>query len=278
MWLVLALCGYAAIFWSVDQRGISESVRVSGSSLLTLGFATPGGFWSNLVCFSEACVGVALLALVISYLPSIYGAYSRRELIVAMLDARAGLPPSPVRLLELHHRYGGLPRLDQKWGEWEQWIVDIGESHLTHPALPFFRSATPEHSWLTAAATLLDAANLRMSAVVLPSGGNADAWMYLLAGTGVVRRMATYFRVPVDHDGPLRLSATEFDGAIDELEAAGVPIDTDRAAIWERFSRRREQYEPAVLGLAGLLDAAPAPWSADRALPVGNPRIFRFRG
>ena len=140
------MIGYAAIFWAVDQHGVRAAIQISGSSLLTLGFAAPGGFGPDLIAFSEAAVGVGLIALVIAYLPTIYAAYSRRELVVAMLDARAGVPPNATQLVLRHHQYGGLARLDRKWNEWERWVVDIGQTHMTHPFLAFFRSATWEHS------------------------------------------------------------------------------------------------------------------------------------
>jgi hypothetical protein len=277
-WLLLSLVGYAAIDWAVTYKGIERAVEISGSSLLTLGFAAPGGFVRDLIAFSEAAVGIALLALVIAYLPTIYGAYSRRELIVSMLDSRAGIPPSAVGLMLLHHRFGGLERLDQKWSEWEQWVVDIGETHTTHPSLPFFRSADSDHSWLTAVGALLDAANLRLSAIVLPGGGNADAWMYLRSATRVVRDVAGYFQIPIEHEGEPALAPDELDAALDTLAEAGVPVDREhRGEIWDRFAARRALYEPAVLGLAGLLDVPPAPWTGDRATPGRTPPIFRRR-
>jgi hypothetical protein len=231
VWLVLALIGYACIFWAVDLHGVRGAVETSGSSLLTLGFANPGGFAADLIAFSEAALGVGLLALVIAYLPTIYTAYSRRELVVAMLDARAGTPPSAIQLMLRHHRYGGLERLDQRWSEWEQWVVAVGLSHMTHPALLFFRSADPDHSWVTAVGALLDAANLRLSAIVQPGGGNADASIYLTAATRVLRDMAGYFQIAVTQDGDNKLTAAEFDASLDELAAANVPIDEDRNVI-----------------------------------------------
>jgi hypothetical protein len=273
VWLVIAMTGYAAIFWAVDPQGARRAIEISGSSLLTLGFAAPDSFGTDLIAFSEAAVGVALLALVITYLPSIYSAYSRREGEVARLGTRAGSPPSPVQLLLRYHQYGGLPRLDESWGDWERWVVDIGQSHLTHASLPFFRSATADDSWLTAVAALLDAANLRLSAIALPTAGNADASMYLTAATRVVRDIAGLFKIPTDR--PLALMATELNAALDELEAAGIPLDSDRDAIWDRFGARRAPYESSVLGLASLLEAAPAQWSSDRSPPFRLPPIFR---
>ena len=92
-WLVASLLGYAAIFWGIDGGGFGDAVVVSGSSLFTLGFERPLGVGGAITSFTEAAVGLALLAIVISYLPSLNSAFARRESIVATLDARAGTPP-----------------------------------------------------------------------------------------------------------------------------------------------------------------------------------------
>ena len=275
-WLVCVWLGGTAIFWAVDSESARRALTVSGSSLLTLGFAAPNGLGATLVAFTEAAVGVGLLALVITYLPTIHAAFARRELVVAMLDARAGTPPSATRLLDRHHRFSGFERLDQAWPEWERWIVDVGESHSSHSMLIFFRSANPGHSWVTAAGTLLDAANLRMSAIDSFGEGNAAAWMYLQAGTGVLRRLAGFFQVSID-SGEVSVSRAEFDTALDELEAAGLPLVGDRGQAWERFRRRRAEYDGALLGLASLVDAPPAEWSSDRSPPLRMPPIFQPR-
>jgi hypothetical protein len=88
--------------------------------------------------------------------------------------------------------------------------------------------------------------------------------------------IAALFKIPVDHAGALRLGPAELDTSLDELEAAGVPLDPDRSAIWARFMDRRALYEPAVLGLASLLQAAPAQWSSDCSPPFRLPPIFRI--
>src|SRR5581483_1759439 len=112
-----------------------------------------------------AGVGLALLAIVISYLPSLNAGFARRESFVAMLDARAGVPPTGLKLIERHTVFAGIDHLDLLWPECERWIVDVGESHTAIPLLTLFRSAEPGHSWLTAAAALIDAANIRLSAI-----------------------------------------------------------------------------------------------------------------
>ena len=273
VWLVSVWLGGAAMFWAIDNESVRRAVTVSGSSLLTLGFAAPGGLAATLVAFMEAAVGVGLLALVITYLPTIHAAFARRELVVAMLDARAGTPPSAARLLERHHRFSGFERLDRMWPEWERWIVDLGESHSSHAMLVFFRSVNPGHSWVTATGTLLDAASLRMSAIDSGGDGNAAAWMFLQAGTGVLRRIAGFFQISIAGDES-SVSRSEFDAVLAELQTAGLPLVADWDQAWERFSRRRAAYDSALLGLASLVDAPLAEWSSDRSPPLRMPPIF----
>src|SRR5437867_6282214 len=108
VWLVLVLTGYTSIFWSLGHRSLRQSLELSGSSIFTFGFAIPGGLAQTLLAFSEAIFGLGLLALLISFLPSIYAAFSRREQLVALLEVRAGNPPSVVELLRRFYVIHGL--------------------------------------------------------------------------------------------------------------------------------------------------------------------------
>jgi hypothetical protein len=279
-WLGALLTAYAAIYWAVGVGGAERAVAISGSSLLTLGFDEPDVFGTTLVAFSEAGLGVGMLAIVITYLPTIYAAFSRRELLVAMLDGRAGTPPSAVTLIERYHVYSGLDELDAAWVDWERWLVDVGESHTSHPIVPFFRSQLPAHSWTTAAACVLDAANLRTSSIDYPGGGNASAWMLMRGGIAALRRIAAFFGIRLDLAAgePISIERAEFDAALAALEAADVPLVADRDVAWQRFVERRRQYDRAALELCSLVDAAPAPWSADRAPSLRLPPIVAVRG
>ncbi|HWX09311.1 MAG TPA: hypothetical protein VNY33_04980, partial [Gaiellaceae bacterium] len=127
-WLVASLVGYAAIFWAIAGGGFGHAVVLSGSSLFTLGFERPPGVVGAITAFTEAAVGLGLLAIVISYLPSLNTAFGRRESVVAALDARAGTPPDGVTLIERHHRFAGIEHLDVLWPDWERWIVEVGET------------------------------------------------------------------------------------------------------------------------------------------------------
>jgi hypothetical protein len=179
---------------------------------------------------------------------------------VAMLDARAGSPPDAVTLIERHHVFAGIETLDALWPEWERWIVDVGETHYTHPMLVFFRSSEPWHSWVTATAALLEAANFRLSAIDASGPGNAAAWMFYRAGVGAIGRLRAFFiyRIadrdiePVDRD--------EFERVLVHLAELGVPVVDDHDLAWERFCRRRADYEPIVDALARLVDAPAGLW------------------
>ncbi len=101
-----------------------------------------------------------LALLLVTYLPSLYAAFSRREAQIALLEARAGSPPSGVDMIERYHRIDWLDRLTAVWEDWEAWFADIEETHTSLPALAFFRSPQPEQSWVTAAGAVLDGAAL----------------------------------------------------------------------------------------------------------------------
>jgi hypothetical protein len=262
LWLITTLLGFAGIFWAIDGNGFGDAVVVSGSSLFTLGFDKPDGVGGAIAAFADATIGLGLLALVITYLPTLNAAFSRRESVVAMLDTRAGSPPNAITLIERHHVFAGIETLDALWPEWERWIVDVGETHYTHPMLVFFRSSEPQHSWVTATATLLEAANFRLSAIDASGAGNAAAWMFYRAGLGAVQRLRAFFTYRIADREILPVDRGEFERVLAHFEEVGVPIIEDRGLAWERFCRRRADYEPVLDALARLVDAPEGLWPA----------------
>ena len=150
-WYALISLGYALIYWALGVGGAFMDFRLSGSSLLTLGFSASDSLFVNMLIFSEATIGLVLVALLMAYLPTMYAAFSRREQAVNMLEVRAGSPPSALEMLQRFNRIHGLDRLGEYWKTWEEWFADVEESHTTLPALVFFRSPRPNHTWITAA-------------------------------------------------------------------------------------------------------------------------------
>jgi hypothetical protein len=84
-WLIMVFAGYTAMFWAVHNHPLRDAITISGSSLFTLGFVEGRGLPGVILSFTEAGVGLTLLALLIAYLPAIYTAFSRRETMVASL-------------------------------------------------------------------------------------------------------------------------------------------------------------------------------------------------
>jgi hypothetical protein len=281
-WLVLTFLSYAVVFLAISPgRGVGRAVAVSGSYLFTLGTDPAGQLLGKVAGFSEAGFGLGLLALLITFLPSMYTAFSRRETLVALMEVRAGTPPSAVVMLVRHHTIGWLDRLEDLWRPWEQWFVEVEESHTSYGALCFFRSSHPEHSWITAAGCVLDAAALTASTLDL-GGRQPDAELCIRSGFVSLRRLADFFALPYDADpaptDPISVTRDEFDDACASLEKAGVPLKADRDQCWADFSGWRVNYDTVLLRLAALVFAPVAPWSSDRSPAFASPPIFRLRG
>jgi hypothetical protein len=276
VWVTLVMAGYTGMFWSLGHRSWRAALTLSGSSVLTLGFERPGDFPAILLVFTEAAVGLVLLAMLITYLPTIYGAFSRRETAVTDLEIRAGSPPSGVEMIERYWILGRIDRLEEVWRRWEEWFEEVEESHTSIPALVFFRSPQPDHSWVTAAGAVLDGASLAASTVDAPR--NVQAEFCIRAGYLSLRRIADFFGVPYDPDpkqgDPITIGRDEFDQAYDRLAAAEVPLKSDRDQAWIDFAGWRVNYDTVLIALAGLTMAPYAPWSSDRSLQAWRPRVF----
>jgi len=269
VWLALVLSGYTAMFWAVGAESWQAAFMLSGSSLFTLGFTPAVRLLPAILTFSEAAIGLVLVALFITYLPTMYAAFSRREQAVALLEVRAGSPPSAVVMIERYHRIHGLAQLNEVWQTWEAWFADIEESHTSLAALAWFRSPRPERSWITAAGAVLDAAALARSTVDVPRDPQAD--LCIRAGYVALRQIADFFRLPHPADArypdtAISITRREFDAAYDELGQQSVPLQKDRDQAWRDFAGWRVNYDVVLVTLAGLIMAPQAPWSSDRRM------------
>jgi hypothetical protein len=280
-WLALTAVGFAAVLWAADGRpatlpGVGSALRESGSSLTTLGLARPYRLAGEAVSYVEAAVGLVFLALVITYLPTIYGAFSRREVLVSRLSVRAGSPPTATGLLSESWRLGRFDLLEEVWNSYEDWFLDLGETHTSFPQLSFFRSIRSSTSWVTAAGAVLDAAAL-IDAGVGPAR-NSRAQLCLGAGIDAMSRLASYFGAPVhrapDHgaDWP-RLPRETVATALTELADIGVPLRCDEEQVWRHFAHWRVRYEWQLLTMAALADAVSTPWLMQAHFPQHRPPL-----
>ena len=273
VWLILIASGYVLMYWSTGIQTLEDDIVISGSSLLTLGFTKGSSLVHTVLAFSEATIGLIMVALLIAYLPTMYNAFQQRELAVTMLEVRAGSPPSAVEMITRFNRLHSLESMHGQWESWEAWFAQIEESHTSLAALVFFRSPQPDHSWVTASGAVLDAAALMRSTVDAPADTQAD--LCIRAGYLALRRIADLFDVTYNADArfpddPISIARTEFDAACDQLAAAGVPLKPDRAQAWQDFAGWRVNYDRVLLALASLTMAPYAPWSSDRSLITGN--------
>ena len=276
-WYILISLGFTAMYWSLGAGDWLTSFRLSGSSLFTLGFANADGLTLAVLEFVEAMIGLIMVGLLISYLPTMYSAFSRREQVVNMLEVRAGSPPSAAEMLLRFHRNHGLEKLADYWKIWEGWFADIEESHTTLPALVFFRSPRAVNSWVTASGAVLDAAAITLSAVEIPY--EVSAALCIRAGFLAFHRIADYFDIPHPHDPhypqvPICVERAEFDSVLDQLAAAGLPLKPDREQAWKNFAGWRVNYDRSLILLCGLVMAPSAPWSGDRIPFFNLPPMF----
>jgi hypothetical protein len=265
-WLALVGLGYTGIYWALGVDGFAKSYELSGSSLLTLGTAKENNLVVNIFTYSEATLGLLLLTLLISYLPTIYQAFSRRETVVAQLELRAGQPASARGLLSWLGHDRDFTNDDAQWLVWEQWFVEIDESHTSLPVLAFFRSPQAGRSWVTAAGLILDAANLLFSALDVPHTRQVE--LTFTAGCLALNRVHRFF----DHKSetqPAELRSDteqvaaapgrhEFALAWQQLRAAGLPLRAEEEAAWQHYHERRQRYAQAFDFLSQLL-MAPTP-------------------
>jgi hypothetical protein len=279
VWLVLVLTGFMLMFRAVDVPTFADAFRTSGSSLFTLGFLEPRDLPGVALAFTEAFVGLGLLALLIAYLPTIYGTFSRREVLVAQMSVRAGVPPSAENLLIRAHLIGWLENLNDVWAEYQLWFNEVEETHTSLSLLVFLRSPEPNRSWVTAAGAVLDAAALHLSTIDVPR--EPQAALLIRAGFLALRPVAEFFGTEIDADpaptDPISIARDEYDALCDRMAAAGVPLVADRDQAWRDFAGWRVNYDKPLIALAGIVMAPYAMWSSDRSLSFRRPPLRRTR-
>jgi hypothetical protein len=267
-WVFIALLAYALILWSpafvhgIGAGGDSfgNALYTSGTALFTLGFG--GGVatgWTRAVAVAEGATGLGLFAVVIAYLPVLYQAFNRREVGVLLLDARAGSPPSGPELLHRMGSAGVASSLPQLFAEWERWVADVLESHMSYPILALFRSPHDYTSWVTSLGSVLDAATLILTAV----DDESDERARLLYGTGVhaVEDLFYYFRLT---ERESVIQRHEFEDVLNDMKNDGFairPVDEAFAS----FTEKRAKYAPRLDAIVVLLAAPPGQWIGDRS-------------
>ena len=281
VWFVMTVTGFTLLFRSVGIDPFRNAFEMSGSSVLTLGFVKPPDELPAMVlAFAEAAIGLGLAALLIAYLPTIYSAFSKREVLVAQLSVRAGTPPSAFNLLRRAQLTGEIELLDDIWVPWQTWFAELEETHTSLGVLPFFRSPRADRSWVTAAGVVLDSAALAQSTLAVR--WSPQAAVCIRSGFLALRQIADLFGIPYNADpapdDAISIAREEFDELYERLAEAGVPMRPDRDRCWREFAGWRVNYDAVLIGLAGFVMAPYAVWSSDRSLRYRRPPLlFRRR-
>ncbi|MEO6796333.1 MAG: ion channel [Candidatus Dormibacter sp.] len=267
-WIVLLIGGFGLQFWAFRQQihpllnNIGDAMYFAGTSVLTIGFGDIVGTsgLARLVALAAGASGLGTIALAISFVFSLYASFQRREVLVVMLDARAGAPPSGVSLLEAYSKLGIREDLPAFFAEWERWSAEVLDSHQAYPLLAYFRSSHDNESWVSALGAVLDAATLALTTVVDAPRGPAQLMFSI--GRHAVEDLSRIFRI--DGGREVGVERYEFDEARERLAAAGY-ILLGPEESWIAFSKIRSQYAGKLNDMARWWAAPPTQWIGDRS-------------
>ena len=271
-WLLGFLVGYGLLLYGVGSLGLAQAVREAGSSLFTLGFASPDRQRLTYLDYAAAATGPITIGIMVGYLPTFYGAYARRETEVTLLRARAGVPAWGPEILARYAQVGMEDALIPLFAGWERWAADISESHTSYPLLVYFRSTRPQLNWLVSLVAVMDAAALQLA--LNPSQPQSQVRMALRAGFTCLRAIGDVEGIPYNPDprpdDSIQLSYAEFLDGIERLTAEGYRMERPPAEAWPHFRGWRINYEAIAYTLAYRIDAVPARWSGTRRTPTAT--------
>jgi hypothetical protein len=260
VWLACLLLGYTAIYRALGATSWTSAVTTSRLSLLYLGSNISGLPGGTIVAFSETVISLLLAAILVSFLPAIYGAFSQREQVVTGLETQAGSPPTPLKMIKRYHLIKGMGHIGEQWATWQAWFEMVEESHTALLPLVFYRSPQPNRSWVTAAGAILDTASLVASTLDRPR----DA-----------------LGIPFEEDpaptAPISVSREEYDAVCDALAELGIPLKADRDQTWRDFVGWRVNYDAVLIGLAVITAAPFGVWSSDRVSYRRSPFVTASR-
>jgi hypothetical protein len=281
VWATFLVFGFALLFFSLGSPfadtltqpnhlgHLRTDLYVSGTTLFTLGLGdvVPRTLATRGIVIVECGTGLGLVALVIGYVPVLYNAFSHREVSVALLDGRAGSPPTSAELLRRHTFQGGQAALIVLLIEWERWSAEILESHISYPLLCYYRSQHDNQSWLSALTSVLDTCALLIS--VVPSEASRQAQLTFAVARHALVDLGHVFhlekmeaRIRENPQGRDRLTTDrlpkdQFKQLCDAISQAGLRLCGDPEAA-ARLHALRALYEPHAQALSAWL-AMPLP-------------------
>jgi hypothetical protein len=284
-WAAGLVVGFSLMFYGLGSpfadslggpSGLRTDLYVSGTTLFTLGLGdvVPRSPWTRELIILEAGMGLGFVAVVIGYFPVLYGAFSRREVSISLLDARAGSPPTAVELLRRHSFTGGDAALTLLLEEWERWAAELMESHISYPLLCYFRSQHTNQSWLSALTAILDACALLIAGVQGHPARQAQL-TFAMARHALVDLSQVFSQPPVKNMQD-RLPPERFDVLYKLLCSSGVSVCRDAGSM-ERLGQMRGLYEGYAVAMSRYLCMALPPWVAERPHKDNWQTVARLR-
>ncbi len=265
--LLIASFGLLRWGWAAGKLGLGACLYSSGSIFFTLGLGGQRSLSAFLrfVCVVEAGTGLGFLAIVIGYLPALNQSFSRREVNIALLDSRAGSPPTAEEMLRRHSDEYGMDSIRQLLHEWERWSSELLESHLSYPVLAYFRSQHDNQSWLASLTCVLDAGAFVM--VGLEGACTHQAQLTFAMARHTVVDLCLIFGLRPVSNSRDRLPPETLAGMRAGLVEAGLRPRGDKEADL-KLSELRSLYEPYLFALSehfglGLPNWRPDPEAAD---------------
>ena len=278
MWLTSLTFSYGLLDYALDGQiqpppgDFGSALYTAGSSLLTMGVGNSEavGTLARITALAAGATGLAVFALVISMLFTLYTAFERREIMVLSLDGRAGSPPSGLALLEIYSELDLLDNLPSLFYDWEKWSAEVLQSHIAYPLLAYFRSSHESESWIAAMGAVLDAATLLLTTVdpcdhcgKKPIG---SAHLMYKLGCHTVIDLSHFFGIRMDENpnaGP-GVERMEWEIARKKLAKCGFSLKPE-AEAWDLFQRKRTVYAASLNELAKHFTTPPAQWVGDRS-------------
>jgi hypothetical protein len=271
------IVGFAFLHWSLGTAlsfppeadgNFATYLYFSGTTFFTLGYGdvVPTRIWGRTLSVAEAGIGFGFLAIVISYLPVLYQSFSRREITISLLDARAGSPPTAGELLRRMAAAHNLSAVGPLLVEWERWSAELLESHLSFPVVSYYRSQHDNQSWVAALTMILDTSALLIAAVDGPDGYQARLTFAMARHAAV--DLGLVLKTPPLTTAADRLTPTDLDRLRESLRGAGLEL-RDGPVVVKALAELRGLYEPFVSSLANYFQFNMPPFQPAKP-PVDN--------
>ena len=266
-WAFVLIFGFALLYWApahslkTPEGAVSfgACLYFSGTTFFTLGLGdiVPVTSMARALIMLEAGMGFGFLAIVISYLPALNQSFSRREVNISLLDARAGSPPTAAEMLRRHTHGNAMEALTRLLNEWERWSAELLESHLSYPVLVYFRSQHDNQSWLAALTSILDTSAFVITS--LEGECTRQAQLTFAMARHAIVDLALVLRRPPRQPDSDRLSPADLDAIRSLLSSEGLKL-VKGADADEKLKELRQMYEPYVYSLSLRLHLSVPPW------------------